>query len=162
MSNITMWYLVEPNHLIQPLFCCYLQDNMALCLVDPNTLIRECLRGKYHCTIDLLFDWFGISCMTCFYLQNRLIETSQTGGQWSPFSIPWPSAWLKTYPNGTLVLFSGTLPPFLLLTVGRIPAWIETATWGAKSTSWSGASTSPTFWCRRHKTSSVVTDAPSK
>jgi len=29
----------------------------------------------------------------CFYLQNRLIETSQTGGQWyndtSPFSIPW-------------------------------------------------------------------------
>jgi hypothetical protein len=28
-----------------------------------------------------------------FYLQNRLIQTSQTGGQWypdtSPFSIPW-------------------------------------------------------------------------
>jgi hypothetical protein len=28
----------------------------------------------------------------CFYLQNRLIQTSQTGGQWysdtSPFSIP--------------------------------------------------------------------------
>ncbi len=41
--------------------------------------------GKYHCAIDLLFDWFGISCMTsdifCFYLQNRLIKTSQTGGQ---------------------------------------------------------------------------------
>ncbi len=54
------------------------------------------LKGKYHCTVDLLFDWFGISCMTtdniCFYLQNRLIQTSQTGGQWysdtSPFSIP--------------------------------------------------------------------------
>ncbi len=53
--------------------------------------------GKYHCTIDLLFDWFGIICMTtdnfCFYLQNRLIQSSQTGGQWyndtSPFSIPW-------------------------------------------------------------------------
>ncbi len=31
----------------------------------------------------------------CFYLQNRLIQTSQTGGQWysdtSPFSIPWSS-----------------------------------------------------------------------
>jgi hypothetical protein len=47
-------------------------------------------------TVDLLFDRFGISCMTadnfCFYLQNRLIQTSQTGGQWyndtSPFSIP--------------------------------------------------------------------------
>ena len=29
----------------------------------------------------------------CFYLQNRLVHTSQTGGQWyrdtSPFSIPW-------------------------------------------------------------------------
>jgi hypothetical protein len=29
----------------------------------------------------------------CFYLQNRLIQTSQTVGQWysdtSPFSIPW-------------------------------------------------------------------------
>ncbi len=54
-------------------------------------------RGKYHCTIDLLFDWFGISSMTtdnfCSYLQNRLIKTSKTGGQWysdtSPFSIPW-------------------------------------------------------------------------
>jgi len=22
------------------------------------------LKGKYHCTIGLLFDWFGISCMT--------------------------------------------------------------------------------------------------
>jgi hypothetical protein len=36
---------------------------------------------------------YGISCMAtntiCFYLQNRLIQTSQTGGQWSPFSIPW-------------------------------------------------------------------------
>ncbi len=35
-------------------------------------------RGKYHRTVDLLFDWFGISCMTtdnfCFYLQNRLIQ----------------------------------------------------------------------------------------
>jgi hypothetical protein len=29
----------------------------------------------------------------CFYLQNRLIQTNQTGGQWysdtSPISIPW-------------------------------------------------------------------------
>ncbi len=52
--------------------------------------------GKYHCTVDLLFDWFEISCMTtdnfCFNLQNKLIQTSQTGGQLysytSPFSIP--------------------------------------------------------------------------
>jgi len=39
---------------------------------------------------------FGISCMTtdnfCFYLESRLIQTCQTGGQQysdtSPFSIP--------------------------------------------------------------------------
>jgi len=57
----------------------------------------EYSREKYHCTVDLLLDWFGISCMTtdnfCFNLQNRLIQTSQTGGQWYsdtyPFSIPW-------------------------------------------------------------------------
>jgi hypothetical protein len=36
--------------------------------------------GKYHCTVGLLFDCFGISCITdkiCFYLQNRLIQTKQ-------------------------------------------------------------------------------------
>jgi hypothetical protein len=26
------------------------------------SLNREYLRGKYHCTIDLLFDWFGLVC----------------------------------------------------------------------------------------------------
>jgi hypothetical protein len=48
--------------------------------------------GRYHCTIDLQFDWFGISCMTtdifCFYLQNRLIQISQTVGQWYSDSSP--------------------------------------------------------------------------
>jgi hypothetical protein len=67
------------------------------CLVpDPLAVSTFDHGGKYHCTIGLLFDWFGISCMTtdnfCFYLQNRLIKTSQTGGQWhrdtSPLSIP--------------------------------------------------------------------------
>ncbi len=47
--------------------------------------VRVCVWGKYHCTIDLLFDWFGIGCMTTdnfyFYLQNRLIQTSQTGAE---------------------------------------------------------------------------------
>ncbi len=60
---------------------------------------------------------FGISCMTtdncCFYLQNRLIQTSQTGGQrysdTSPFSFPWAEpqrkltsvrAWARPRPVG--------------------------------------------------------------
>jgi hypothetical protein len=58
---------------------------IALTAVMLDAQAREYKSGKYHCTIDLLFDWFEISCMTtdnfCFYLQNRLIQTSQTGGQ---------------------------------------------------------------------------------
>jgi hypothetical protein len=54
------------------------------------------LKWEVSFTIDLLFDWFGINCMTTdnfsFYLPNRLIQTSRTGGQryidTSPFSIP--------------------------------------------------------------------------
>jgi hypothetical protein len=59
-------------------------------------MVKEYWMGKYHCTIELLFDCFWISCMLtgsfCFYFQNRLIQTGQTEGQWysdtSPFSIP--------------------------------------------------------------------------
>jgi len=69
--------------------------------MQPSNIIFTCAGntkgGKYSCTVDLLFDWFGISCMTiyyfCFYLQNWLIQTSQTGGQrysdTSTLSIPW-------------------------------------------------------------------------
>ncbi len=75
-------------------------DYSFIVLFEFYSNFRKTVAGNtvpYHCTIDLLFDWFGISCMTndnfCFYLQNRLIQTSQTGGQWysdtSPFSIPW-------------------------------------------------------------------------
>ncbi len=64
---------------------------------DEVWFIREHQRGKYLFTVDLMFDWFGISCLTtdnfCFCLQNRLIQTGQTGGQLysdtSPFSVPW-------------------------------------------------------------------------
>jgi hypothetical protein len=60
----------------------------------------QCGEPRNTNTVDLLFNWFGISCMTtanfCFYLQDRLIQTSQTGGQQysdtSPFSIPWENA----------------------------------------------------------------------
>ncbi len=53
--------------------------------------------GSITVPLTSCFDWFGIGCMTteifCIYLQNRLIQTSQAGGQWycdtPPFSIPW-------------------------------------------------------------------------
>jgi len=72
----------------------------------------------YHCTVDLLFDWFGISCMTtdnfCFHLQNRLLQTSQTGGQQysdtSPFSIPWVRVpWLYYDISYSVLAFSTQL-----------------------------------------------------
>ncbi len=76
-----------------------LSNLYSLDIYGRNTDSSENWKGKYHCTVDLLLDWFGISCMTtdnfCFYFQNRLIQTSQTGGQrysdTSPFSIPWVS-----------------------------------------------------------------------
>jgi hypothetical protein len=58
---------------------------------------REYWRGKHHCTIDLLFDLFGLACIAnknknC-QLAYSWFQTSQTGSQWysdaSPFSIPW-------------------------------------------------------------------------
>ncbi len=66
-------------------------------MMQSSLLIQGILKGKYHCTIDLLFDWFGISCVTtdnfCFYLQNRQIQDSQTEGQrysdTSPCLILW-------------------------------------------------------------------------
>ncbi len=41
--------------------------------------------GSMTVLLTSCFDWFGISCMItdnfCFYLQNRLTQTSQTRGQ---------------------------------------------------------------------------------
>jgi hypothetical protein len=36
-------------------------------------LTREYLRGKYHCTVDLLFDWFGLGC---FAIKNKNCQLS--------------------------------------------------------------------------------------
>ncbi len=68
---------------------------MKCCEYDSITILFRVSFISFK--LYLLFDWFGISCMTtdnfCFYLQNRLIQTSQTGGQRycdaSLFSIPW-------------------------------------------------------------------------
>jgi len=53
--------------------------------------------GKYHCTIDVMFDWF---VLVCFEIKNKncqlpfiWLQTSQAGGRQysdtSPLSIPW-------------------------------------------------------------------------
>ncbi len=62
----------------------------------------------------------------CLYLQNRLILTSQTGGQWysdtSPFSIPWRERPRKRdYEREREYLFfkgmAGALAPFSYLVI---------------------------------------------
>jgi hypothetical protein len=34
----------------------------------PIDIYREYLKGKFNCTIDLLFDWFGL---VCFANENK-------------------------------------------------------------------------------------------
>ncbi len=64
---------------------------------EVNLYVRQgILKGKYHCTVDLLFDWFGLVCFANKNKNCKLsyswFQTSQTGGQLysdtSPFSIP--------------------------------------------------------------------------
>ncbi len=105
-------YYVVSIMLISPLFwvsLCWVSWRRFKILISMFTFFRAALcklifvyhkhtlfQGIPKGEVDLLFDCFGISCMTtdnfCFYLQNRLIQTSQTGGQWysdnSPYSIP--------------------------------------------------------------------------
>jgi len=89
------WYFTKPRNVLCALHSWNCEYRLRG-LPSHYSTKQGILKGKYHCTVDLLFDWFGISCMTtdnfCFYLQNRIIQTSQTGGQLysdiSPFSIP--------------------------------------------------------------------------
>ena len=73
---------------------------MHLIVVWGSGHYSECLfisPGKYHCTVDLLFDWFGLAFFAnknknC-QLSYSWFQTSQPGGQQysdtSPFSIAW-------------------------------------------------------------------------
>jgi hypothetical protein len=71
-------------------------DNQHIDTPHYDTHCREYQRGKYHCTVDPLFD-FGLVCFANknknFQLSYSLFQASQTGGQWysdtSPFSIPY-------------------------------------------------------------------------
>ncbi len=117
---------------VQSVKCQSTKQHLAQKVKGTTAGARACLgqgilKGKFHCTIDLLFDWFVISCMTtdkfCFYLQNRLFQTSQTGGRWyndtSPFSIPCLSRWNHKDPNPTLKhIKSSELHPVGFLSFG--------------------------------------------
>ncbi len=45
---------------------------------DKRCLIQGILKGTYHCTIDLLFDWFRINCMTTEFLFVCICKTDKS------------------------------------------------------------------------------------
>jgi len=54
--------------------------------------------GKYHCTIDLLFDWFGLVCfannnkiVSCQTADYKTVKQEGNDSDTSPFSIPCPT-----------------------------------------------------------------------
>ncbi len=60
-------------------------------------LTQGILKGKYHCTIALLFDWSGISCMT-------------TDNFWFLFAKQTKSKPVKQEVNGTVILLPLVFP----------------------------------------------------
>ncbi len=67
--------------------------------------LQGLLKGEVHCTIDLLFDLFGLVCFAnknknC-QLSYNWFQTSQTGSLWysdtSPSSTPWSETGFGTY-----------------------------------------------------------------
>ncbi len=49
--------------------CVYVGVCVSVCLCYLRLCrCREYSRGKFHCTIDLLFDWFGVSCITTIFV----------------------------------------------------------------------------------------------
>jgi hypothetical protein len=56
------------------------------------------IKGKYHCTIDLLFDWFGLVCF-----ENKYKNFSSHTADSKP---------VKQEVNGTVILPSFSIPCF--------------------------------------------------
>ncbi len=98
-------------------FCIQLMLNpcqVILCIQCPGSaclfhlcsyyeLYQGILKGKYHCTVDLLFDWFGL---VCFANKNKNVSCHTAN------SKP-----VKQEVNGMvilppLLLFPGSIQPF--------------------------------------------------
>jgi hypothetical protein len=79
--------------------------------------------GMYHCTVDLLFNRFGLVCFanknkTCQLSYSRF-QTSQTGGEpysdASPFGIPCPILHVESVLGAPV---SGLVDPEAALKIG--------------------------------------------
>ncbi len=59
--------MFRPIHFRSEYFELYGKIHQSLLLPPPPSGKQVYVKpgnGKYHCTVDLLFDWFEISCMT--------------------------------------------------------------------------------------------------
>ncbi len=60
---------------------------------EVEVFVQGILRGKHHCTIDLLFDWFGL---VCFANKNKKCQLSYSStADFKP---------VKQEVNGTMIL----------------------------------------------------------
>ncbi len=81
-----------------------------------EALTREYLRRKYHCTVDLLFDWFGL---VCFANKNKNCQLSVVSCHTADRKV------VKQEVNGTVIL-----PPlvFPALTIKLCTHFIDSVT----------------------------------
>jgi hypothetical protein len=65
---MNLFFIVAVLNLV---LCCFVYLPFCLMAIEQeegltrsssNGRAREYLRGKYYCTVDLLFDWFGLAC----------------------------------------------------------------------------------------------------
>jgi hypothetical protein len=88
-------------------------DFTALKIIS-ETLHREYLKGKYHCTVDLLFDLLGL---VCFANKNKKIVSCHTADSkpvkqevdgtviLPPFSIPCLTHHYVCFAHSVFILF---------------------------------------------------------
>jgi hypothetical protein len=77
----------------------------------------EYSRGKYHCTIDLLFDWFGLVCfankkiVSCHRADSKPVKQEVNGTLILP-----PLVFLEDTHTHTLACYSMVLKSFIFET----------------------------------------------
>ena len=73
-----------------------MRKSLVLCIPENTHLLRE---GKYHCTTDLLFDWFGFGQTSVLWIKHK------------------QSSWIlisgKSYKASTIVIYDSRVVPDL-------------------------------------------------
>jgi hypothetical protein len=70
-----------------------------------HVLNQGILKGKYHCTVDLLFDWFGL---VCFANKHKNCRKSKP---------------VKQEVNGTVILPPLVFPGLTILALMYVSVW---------------------------------------